>query len=246
VVLSDPAPITGPVPLRYDHTFGGRDAVTGEVERHNPIGRGFASDPQRLDGALGPQLETAQAGLQPDGAAKVAAAAGVATAHPSSATFAPVPASWEPRTSRGGTHDMAWAKNRAPVRPRDFDRMHFSWAAAGLHSAAPLAGDEPVEVGGVLEEGVWRFRLPSYGLAFESERDGVRTSHDAHLDGFLIDSDKRRVELTWRTSIPLPRKWELLSRIFVSGVGELPRQVTGAPAPTTEQASPRASLSAAR
>lgn len=220
-VLSDPAPIQGPVPLRWDLAWGGRDEQSGAYDPFNPIGRGFTSTPSRLDGELGPQLEPMPEAPQ----------AGVTAVppHRSHGAFAPIPPPWEPRRARIGTHDAAWVLDRAPVRPRDFDPMHFSWAVPGLHSAAPLRSDVPIEVGGVLEQGIWRFALPRYEVRFESELGGERRPHDAHLDGYLVDADTRQVELTWRTRIALPRKWELLEKIVVTGHGDLPEDAPRVP-----------------
>ncbi|WP_169796633.1 DUF2169 domain-containing protein [Chondromyces crocatus] len=213
VAPSEPGPLVDPVPLRYDLAYGGSDPLTGAVEALNPIGMGFSSDPLRLIGLPVPPLGLAEE------------TEGVTSGPPAHATFAPIPAQWEPRRSLAGTHDAAWARERAPVRPRDFDPRHHAWSTPGLYSAAPLVGDEPVEVGGVLPEGTWRFRLPSYAVAFESVCEGRHEVHATHLDSFLIDSETRAVELCWRASIRLPKKWERLERILVLGVGELSEEV---------------------
>ncbi|MDI1481002.1 DUF2169 domain-containing protein [Polyangium sp. y55x31] len=213
VAPSDPAPFVEPVPLRFDKCYGGMDHISGAFEPANPIGMGFSSQPTRLLGEPAPPLEPAS--IEEGGA----------PCHASYGAFSPIPAHWEPRRSRIGTHDAAWAKSRAPVRPRDFDPMHHAWSVPGLYSGAPLLGDEPVEVGGVLPDGVWRFRLPRYAVQFGSQIDGKKVAYETHLDGFLIDTETRAVELTWRASIVLPRKWERLERIYVLGVGTLPEDV---------------------
>jgi hypothetical protein len=217
VLPSEPAPLVEPVPLRYDLAFGGTDPTTGKAEPHNPVGMGFSSQPQRLIGQPAPPLEPAT--VQEGGA----------ESHPSHGTFAPIPAQWEPRRSRIGTHDAAWAKNRAPVRPRDFDPRHHAWSTPGLYGATPLVGDEPVEVGGVLPEGTWKFRLPRYAVRFASRVKGELRPHETHLDSVLIDADTRVVELCFRAAIVLPRKWQMLERIFVLGEGTLPEDVIRGP-----------------
>lgn len=217
VVPSDPGPLVEPVPLRYDLTFGGTDPTTGTHEPRNPLGMGFSSQPAKLIGQPVAPLEPAT--LQEGGG----------DAHPSHGCFAPISAHWEPRRSRIGTHDAAWAKHRAPVRPRDFDPLHNCWATPNLYSATPLVGDELVEVGGVLPEGVWKFKLPRYEVNFGSRVDGQMTAHPTHLDSVLIDADKRAIELCFRASILLPRKWQMLERIVVLGVGTLPEEVIRGP-----------------
>jgi hypothetical protein len=214
---SEPAPLVDPVPLRFDLAYGGTDPVTGATEPYNPIGMGFASDPAHLIGRPAPLLEPA------------AAQDGGAAPNPAHGAFAPIPAHWEPRRSLIGTLDAAWVKGRAPVRPRDFDLRHHAWSIPGLYCPTPLVGDEQVEVGGVLPEGLWRFRLPKYAVRFESVADGLRAAHATHLDTLLIDADTRVVELCWRASIVLPKKWERIERISVLGVGELPEDVIRGP-----------------
>lgn len=223
LVPSEPAPLVEPVPLRFDFAYGGTDPSTGDSEPHNPIGMGFSSSPARLVGTPAPPLEPAapESGAPP---------------HPSHATFAPIPAQWEPRRSLIGTCDEAWAKKRAPVRPRDFDPRHHTWAVPGLHSAAPLLGDEQIEVGGVLPEGVWRFRLPAYSIRFESVVAGRQAAHETHLDSLHIDAETRTVELCWRAAVPLPRKWEHVERIRALGVGRLSEEILRGRRPSGEDA----------
>lgn len=191
----------GPTPLRYDLAYGGLDSL-GAACDENPLGRGFGKDKSIHVGQPAPQLEPVHDPLRPE-----------AKALQSHATFGPIWETWEPRRAKLGTCDAKWAEERLPLRPLDFDLMHHSWAAPGLHSKTPLMGDEPIEVGGVLPEGLWRFKLPLYPIFFESVIDGQTLKHPTHLDGLLIDADERTVELTYRTSILLPMKWERLEEI---------------------------------
>jgi hypothetical protein len=217
IAPSEPGPLVEPVPLRYDLTFGGTDPSNSTLEPHNPIGMGFSSQPSKLVGQPAPPLEPASA------------QEGGVESHASHGCFAPIPAHWEPRRSRIGTHDTAWAKSRAPVRPRDFDPLHHSWATPNLYSATPLLGDEQIEVGGVLPEGTWKFKLPRYEVTFGSRVEGKMTPHATHIDSVIIDADTRAVELCFRASILLPRKWQMLERIVVLGVGTLPEDVIRGP-----------------
>ena len=217
IVPSDPGALVEPVPLRYDLAFGGTDPTNGSSEPRNPIGMGFSSQPAKLVGQPVPPLEPA--GLQEGGT----------ESHPAHGCFAPICAHWEPRRSRIGTYDANWAKSRAPVRPRDFDSFHYSWATPNLYSPTPLLGDEPIEVGGVLPEGTWKFKLPRYAVTFGSLVEGKMTAHPTHMDSVLIDADKRSVEMCFRAAILLPRKWQMLERIVVLGVGTLPEEVIRGP-----------------
>lgn len=217
ITPSDPGPLVEPVPLRYDLAFGGTDPTNGSFEVRNPLGMGFSSQPAKLVGQP-------VAPLEPAGAQE-----GGTDSHPAHGCFAPISAHWEPRRSRIGTHDAAWAKTRAPVRPKDFDPLHNCWATPNLYSATPLYGDEQIEVGGILPEGVWKFKLPRYEVSFGSRVDGKMTAHPTHLDSVIIDADVRAIELTFRASIVLPRKWQMLERIVILGVGKLSEEVIRGP-----------------
>jgi hypothetical protein len=133
------------------------------------------------------------------------------------------------------------------VRPVDFDPLHHSHAVPDLHFDAPLAPDVPIEVGGLTPEGIWRFKLPSYSLAFatrtfEDDGEDIREL-ETHLDSILVDADERRVDLSWRVALRLPRKWERMSLLVLYGVGEMPEEVFDAPAAESE---PRAATADAK
>ncbi len=216
-VVPGPPATLGETPLRYDLAFGGIDRSGGgwADEPHNPLGRGFALDPKSLIGTEAPRLEPVadpRTGRVP---------------HPSHGCFAPIPPDWEPRRSLVGTHDLEWVEKRAPVRPRDFSTKHHLFAVPELHSDEPLTGDEPFEVGGVLAEGLWKFQLPRYAFSFfvKLATDEAPRELSTHLDTVLVDADERVVELVYRASFVLPRKWELLERVIGRGVGTMPDEV---------------------
>lgn len=219
-MVPGPAAPLGPTPLRHENCYGGVDTETidgvaiAREEPLNPVGRGFALQPISLVGKLAPALEPA---VDPTTGR---------TPHPSEGCFAPVPGHWDPRRGLAGSHDEAWARTRAPVRPRDFDLRHHHWAVPGLHAESPLHPDDPIEVGGVLPEGLWKFRLPKYAVSFRAQLAGEEPREiKTHLDSVLIDADERVVELSWRASVVLPKKWELFEKMFVSGEGTLPPEV---------------------
>jgi hypothetical protein len=230
-VVPGPSAIAGPTPLVYALCWGGRTESTDPAlfaeEPQNPFGRGFAREPSTLVGTDAHVLEPV---TEPS-----------VTVHPSHGCFAPVPADVEPRRTLAGTYDAEWARKRAPIKPRDFDPLHNAWATPGLHASKPLFGTETFEISGVLPEGPWRFTLPDYAPLFESRSIGPGwTRHTTHLDGVLIDADARVAELTWRAAIPLPKPWELLSRIRVWSEKPLPRDLTDSSAATarTSQSAP--------
>lgn len=213
-VVPGPPGTLEPTPLRFDHCWGGHEHTSAahESDPFNPVGRGFATDPKTLVGKLAPALEPVddlRSGQK---------------SHRSHGCFAPIPESFEPRRRFAGTYDPEWARTRAPIRPKDFDVAHNSWAVPELRSSTPLPTDTPFEVAGIIPEGIWRFKLPLYGMEFESTLLGEKRVHPSHLDSVIIDADERVVELTFRASIVLPRKWAMLERIRAYGVGDMPAE----------------------
>jgi hypothetical protein len=217
-VVPGPPSVLGPTPLVHALAYGG--STPGGQLRHpkNPVGRGFSDDVASLVGQPAHRIE------------RVDAEPGVVPIDPPHAVFAPIPADWEPRRSFAGTHDAEWADRRAPVRPVDFDPRHHCWSVPELHHATPARPDVPIEVGGVTAAGVWRFRLPGYGIEFAYRVEGELHDLPSHLDGYLIDADEGRVELSFRAAIRLRRKWERLEKIHVYGTGEMPDSVFESPA----------------
>lgn len=203
-----------PTPLLYEFTYGGYDDADPKnivYERRNPAGMGFMERRYKQAGKPAPSIEDPKAPLS--------------SRNPAPAGLGPIPVNWSPRAERIGTHDDEWHRERAPVRPVDFDLRFHSCAPPDLWSETPLTGTEPVEVLGATPEGVWRFQLPRYSPVFQSITKGLLSEHPTHLDTYLIDADQRRVELTWRARVPLPIKTEFLEKVLVFGSDPLPEQM---------------------
>jgi hypothetical protein len=207
-----------PTPLIYESSYGGHDdSVESDdqpYDHRNPVGTGVAADPATLLGEHAPAIE------HPDHPLR--------SRHPAPACFGPIPSHWEPLVSHGGTYDDAWQRERAPIRPLDFDPRFDGCAPDDQHAEAPLVGDEIYEVRGVLESGkVWRFQLPLYRPTFFAKRrdreDDEKLS--THLDTVLIDADEGTVELTWRASVRLPVVPQLLEWVRVGSSDPLPSQI---------------------
>ncbi len=211
-----PAQPLAPTPIRYELAFGGvDDSEPGRLifDRKNPAGMGFAELRHKRVGAPAPRLAISRSLLDQN--------------H-EPAGFGALSAFWSPRLEHAGTRDDAWQRTRSPIAPTDFDPRHNAVAHPDLYSPTPLRPDEPVEIVGMTLEGIWRFRLPDVAPLFSSVREGVHREHETHLDTFLIDADEQRVELVFRTAIPLPRKAQLLERVTVRVTGELPASVRDA------------------
>jgi hypothetical protein len=195
--------IREPVPLIYELAWGGQDYSEPERpvgEPRNYAGRGVARDPSSLVGQPAALLE------YPSSKAGTGAIP---------ASFAPIHRHWQPRVAYAGTYDETWQETRMPILPADFDTLFHVCVPEDQWSVRPLRGDEPIELIGATPEGSWRFQLPRLAPGFSSITRGQRAEHRTHLDTVLIDADTRRVELSWRAAVPLPRKWEMLERVLV-------------------------------
>lgn len=210
--ISEPGPLA-PTPLVYELAYGGREQ-DGSACDENPVGVGFTRKKLSLNGKPAPRLEPVDEMLH-----------NAPKAHPSHAAFAPIAEHWQPRLGFAGTHDDTWQRERNPLRPLDFNPRFFNWSPPGLYSSEPLQGDEPIEVAGVLPEGVWRFKLPAYPMRFEVDLDGTTLGPPTHLDGVLIDADERVVELTYRVATKLPMKWERLTAIRAIAMAKMPNEL---------------------
>jgi len=209
-----PSAKMAPTPLAYELTYGGIDATDPDavvMDYRNPSGSGFLERRKSLAGHPAPVIEDPRTP--------------VSSRSPAPAGFGPIPAHWQPRSSRMGTHDDTWRRERAPLLPLDFDPRHNSCAPPDQWLETPLQGDEAVEVLGASPEGALRFRLPRYAPVFHATIRGRTHEPATHLDTFLIDADQRRVELCWRTRVALPRKTEHLEKIVVFGSESLPEPV---------------------
>ncbi|MFO0548053.1 MAG: DUF2169 domain-containing protein [Polyangiaceae bacterium] len=142
------------------------------------------------------------------------------------ASLGPVSEDEEPRRSRLGTFDEGWARDRAPLPPRDRHPLADSWAQDSLRAAQPWIRPEPIELIGVhAEQPRLTLRLPSFQprIGWElTEREHVSTPA---LDGVLVDTRSRTVELTWRAGIPRPKKLASVRRVHVSSAIDLPETV---------------------
>ena len=213
VSVSAPAEMA-PTPLHYENSWGGRDERDEEhslVEPRNPVGLGIAYDRGRLQGKVAPAIEDPNHPLS--------------SRKPAPAGFAPISADWSPRADRVGSYDERWRRERAPVRPSDFDPRANNAVPDDQHCEEPLNGDEMFGITGVLPTGKrWQFRLPQYRPSFFAQlrSDRHRGELQTHLDTVTIDADEQRVELLWRASTPLPPVPQMLELLLVGSRDRLP------------------------
>jgi hypothetical protein len=197
------------MPLRYERSFGGVAAATGEeppaYEPRNPVGIGlYSSVKEALEQPL-PNLED-PLHLMTNPTDRVPPAC-----------FGPIARSWQPRLSFAGTYNEAWVENRAPLWPRDFDPRFFHAASSGLIASPGLKGGEPVVLAGFSPDGQIAFPLPRHRLAVKSVFRHRVERRELSLDAVQLEPDERALTLIWRTAIPAHRE---LARLQYSLIRE--------------------------
>lgn len=198
-------PLRAPLPIVYELAWGGLDTSVPEKplgEPRNYVGRGVARDVATLVNQPAAQLELPSKPIGERGNVP--------------ASFGAIHRHWQPRVSFGGTYDKQWTETRMPLLPVDFDHRFNVCVPHDQWSPAPLSPSEPIEVAGATEDGLWRVQLPNDQPRFSSIIAGERRTHGTHLDTVLIDARERRIELTWRVSIPAPPKLELIDEVRIS------------------------------
>ena len=188
-----------PLPILYELAWGGVDVSNPEkplAEPRNYLGRGITREPGKLVGQPAAQLEMLDEANVP-------------------ASFGAIHRHWAPRAAFAGTYDQAWTDMRMPLLPADFDPRFNVCVPHDQWSATPLAGDEPIEIIHATEDGIWRVQLPREAPAFSSIIAGERRTHPTHLDTIVVDAREKRLELTWRVSIPTPPKLEMIDEVRI-------------------------------
>jgi hypothetical protein len=187
------------MPLVYERAFGGWDRSHSDPVRHtfeprNPVGTGFrAPDGRFEEGIRLPNIEDPGDPVRHYGHSVTPAGVGFTSPN------------WQPRASLAGTYDDAWARERSPFLPRDFDRRFFNGASPGLVTPGHLIGNEQVLVENASPLGRLSFRLP--GLAPPICRIGLAGRVDVRpalaLDTLIVDTDHDRVLVLYRGHLPL-------------------------------------------
>jgi hypothetical protein len=191
--MSDPEPFHQ-MPLTWERAYGGSDpqAGVGQWEPTNPAGRGFATDPSRLDGTLAPNIEYPDEPYRGPGKGRAA-------------SFGPVAHHWQPRARYGGTYDEQWQRTRDPLLPADFDRRYFRCAPDDQQTPTPLLGHEEVMLHGFTPDGFLGFLLPriSFDVVTSFRRYGdVRQRPTVHT--LWLMPDRRRFEIVYATALEVP------------------------------------------
>jgi hypothetical protein len=192
--MSSPEPFES-IPLIYERAFGGWDSSNPDPEKHtyelrNPVGIGFCGKHGRFEEGLRlPNLEDPQCPIMSWADA------------PPPAGFGFTSPNWQPRAGFAGTYDDAWARDRMPLLPKDFDRRFFNAASPGLIAPGYLDGDEPVLLENVSPNARLAFSLP--GVPPPCCRIQLKDTKDVtletKLDTVIINTDENLLFLVWRT-----------------------------------------------
>lgn len=187
-------PDAAPLSLDWSQSLGGDDTA-GERHPANPIGRGLGA----RDGLL-PRITAA-------------------TESPAKATtvigLGPVQRHWEPRLSSAGSYDDAWARDRAPLLPADFNRRYHHAAPPDQCISAPLKGGERLKVEGFVADGDFEVRLPQVVIEIQAEFAAAPETARAQLHRVRVYPDRNRFDLLWLATVPCGGRDHLLRRTTV-------------------------------
>lgn len=191
--MSDPVAFER-MPVVYERAFGGWDRTDPDPSEQrlfpgNPIGAGFATRAEHLDGKPLPNVEV------PDRP--------IASwdDRPPPGGFGALASYWEPRAPCAGSYDDVWMKDKFPLLPDDFDPLFYQCAPLDQRARGYLLGGEEVELENITESGSLRFVLPRVDLTFRTWFGRARRDHVATLQSVVIEPDVPQVILTWHTTL---------------------------------------------
>jgi len=200
--------------ISYAQAFGGSHPIASEPElRHcyldNPTGCGWY--PRSTDSAdivgmpmpsteeLGKPIDSPSGNFRP-------------------MALGPIGRGWPQRARFAGTYDDAWLADCFPFLPADFDNRYFQ-AAPDDQQTQYLRGGEDVLLLNLTPQERAGFRIPEMDVpvTFFLKKGGHQTVQ-AVIDTLLIDTDTRRVEITWRTRRPLKRNLFEITQVLVGSM----------------------------
>jgi uncharacterized protein YjbI with pentapeptide repeats len=177
IVPSEPKPFTS-LELRYENAFG------GDGYEKNPVGKGVSTP--SLPNVVYPHalLRNPSDRLEP-------------------ACFGPISRTWPGRTTKSGTYDEKWLKERWPWFPNDFDWAYYNAAPEDQQLHDYLQGDEELYFKNLHSQYPhYRSRLPGLRYrCFLEEKVGNEVSFrevPLNLDTLWVDMDTETLVLLWR------------------------------------------------
>jgi len=192
--MSSPKPFVN-MSVIYESAFGGIDQKSSKPEKHgweqrNPVGIGFAMDPDHLQGTCVPNVEYPNELICSW------------SDRPRPAGFGPIARHWSPRVTLAGTYDEQWENERFPLLPNDFNERFFQYSPEDQQIGGYLRGNEMVELHNLSPDGLIRFSLPRIALGFRTRLGEKSVEHRANLHSVIIEPDVPRVIMVWHSMLP--------------------------------------------
>jgi uncharacterized protein YjbI with pentapeptide repeats len=189
-----PEPFTS-LPLSYEHALG------GPFDPDNPEGHGRDPVTGVVTSLPVPRLERPDEPIRSPSQRLGLVGCG------------PIPAGWQSRRRWIGTLTDAWARDRWPWIPDDFDSRFFLTAPEDQQAAGFFRGDESIRLAGMHPEGhLITADLPRRRARCFIARNASRTWNapvgefeevPLVLDTIAIDADKGYYDLVWRGQTPI-------------------------------------------
>ena len=190
VGMTTTAPIRFAIqPIQHEWRSGAAtpraDPRRHRIDPPNPIGKGFAVDPTRLE------RQPAHAIESPHRPPEKAGPAG----------FGPICSHWSPRLERAGTYDARWEKTKKPLLPDDYDERFALSAPEDQLARRPLRGGEPLTLVNLTPSGAVRFELPRIDLAYTTKIGPRMEEHGAALTTVFVDAEAAQLSLVWQSEL---------------------------------------------
>jgi hypothetical protein len=187
------------MPIVYERAYGGWDTSDPDPSQHrlearNPVGTGFALQPQHCIGRLLPNIENPQQLIESWDNRPAPAGLNALDCH------------WSPRRELAGTYDESWLANRFPLWAEDFDPRYNNCAPADQQVPGYLRGGETVELVNLCAVGRMTFMLPRIYPFFETRFGSKRIEHRCRLCTVVVEPDLQRVIMVWQTSLVCNRR----------------------------------------
>jgi hypothetical protein len=210
IAASSPKPFTS-MPITYDRGFGGPgeasadDPAITNAYAPNPVGAGYFKRARDTDVFAKPLPNT----QQPDD--PVTSPKG--SYRPMS--LGPIGRNFALRYPLAGTYDSAWLADVFPFLPEDFNPAYYQAAPVDQQILYPVGG-ETVQLLNLTPHEQAPFQLPTIDMPVEfNNAAGERSEQAAVIDTIVLQPDRARLNLVWRTSLPLKDNVREIKQIVI-------------------------------
>ena len=210
VTATSPKPFSQ-MPITYDRAFGGPgeasqdDPALTNAYAPNPVGVGYfrrARDSDVFVKPLPNTHETNDPVTSPNGAYRPM-------------SFGPVGRNFAARIPLAGTYDQKWIDQVFPFLPSDFQNDYYQ--AAPLDQQIPYpCGGEIVQLVHLTSHEQPPFQLPTVDMPVQfTDAAHNHTAQSAVLDTIVLAPDEGKMNLLWRTSLPLKRNIQEIAQVVI-------------------------------